>query len=266
MCGGERTGRHRRRAAGRSRGGRGRAGLRRDHPEPAGRRGRGPGTAGTPRRERRTVGGWCFADHLGPAPVTGTAGLDIGPHPHIGPQTVTWLLAGEVLHRDSLGTEQPIRAGQLNLMTAGHGVAHSEETTGHYRGVLHGVQLWVAQPEETRHGAPAFEHHAELPRVELEHAVVDRAGRQLHRGTSPVRHDARWSGWDGALRPGRSAWPLDPAFEYALAVLDGQAGRGPAGPAGAVGLSRPRPRPGRAVRPRPPARCCWAASRSPSPS
>ena len=101
---------------------------------------------------------------MGPAPVTETAGLDIGPHPHTGLQTVTWLLSGEVLHRDSLGTAQLIRAGQLNLMTAGHGVAHSEEATGHYRGQLHGVQLWVAQPERTRHGAAAFEHHAELPR------------------------------------------------------------------------------------------------------
>ena len=176
-----------------------------------------------PRRERRTVGAWCFADHLGPAPVTATAGLDIGPHPHTGLQTVTWLLSGEVLHRDSLGTEQPVRAGQLNLMTAGHGVAHSEETTGHYRGQLHGVQLWVAQPEGTRHGAAAFEHHAELPRVELEHGVGTVLVGSFTGATSPVRHDSPLVGVDGALRPGRSAWPLEPAFEYALVVLDGQA-------------------------------------------
>ena len=95
-----------------------------------------------PRRERRTVGAWCFADHMGPELVTETQGLDIGPHPHTGLQTVTWLVAGEVLHRDSLGSEQVIRAGQLNLMTAGDGVTHSEEATGRYRGQLHGVQLW----------------------------------------------------------------------------------------------------------------------------
>jgi quercetin 2,3-dioxygenase len=77
--------------------------------------------------------------------VTETRGLDIGPHPHTGLQTVTWLVAGEVLHRDSLGSEQVIRAGQLNLMTAGDGVTHSEEATGRYRGQLHGVQLWMAQ-------------------------------------------------------------------------------------------------------------------------
>src|SRR3954447_15031493 len=99
-----------------------------------------------PRRSRRTVGAWCFADHLGPAATTENEGLDIGPHPHIGLQTVTWLLDGQVLHRDSLGSEQVISPGQLNLMTSGHGVAHAEETTGTYVGRLHGIQLWVALP------------------------------------------------------------------------------------------------------------------------
>ena len=105
---------------------------------------------GLPQRGRRTVGPWCFEDHMGPTQVTETGGLDIGPHPHIGLHTVTWLLSGEVLHRDSLGSEQLIRPGQLNLMTAGYGVAHSEEATRTYRGELHGVQLWVAQPEAER--------------------------------------------------------------------------------------------------------------------
>src|SRR5215203_1750148 len=134
--------------------------------------GRMPVRRALPRRERRTVGPWCFADHMGPAPVTETAGLDIGPHPHTGLQTVTWLLSGEVLHRDSLGTEQPIRPGQLNLMSAGNGVSHSEESTRTYRGPLHGVQLWVAQPEETRFAPAAFAHHAELPQVELSGATL----------------------------------------------------------------------------------------------
>src|SRR5215217_5825530 len=145
-----------------------------------------------PRIGRRTVGAWCFADHMGPELVTETRGLDIGPHPHTGLHTVTWLVAGEVLHRDSLGSEQVIRAGQLNLMTAGEGVTHSEEATGRYRGQLHGVQLWVAQPEATRHGAAAFEHHAALV------------------------------GADMALGPGAGSWPLAPSFEHALVVLDGQ--------------------------------------------
>jgi hypothetical protein len=175
-----------------------------------------------PRRERRTVGPWCFVDHMGPAPVTETAGLDIGPHPHTGLQTVTWLLSGEVLHRDSLGTAQVIRAGQLNLMTAGHGVAHSEEATGHYRGELHGVQLWVAQPERTRHGPAAFEHHAELPRADLGHADATVLVGTLAGVTSPARRDSALVGADLALRRGTSTLALEPSFEHALVVLDGQ--------------------------------------------
>jgi redox-sensitive bicupin YhaK (pirin superfamily) len=175
-----------------------------------------------PRRERRTVGAWCFADHMGPELVTETQGLDIGPHPHTGLQTVTWLVAGEVLHRDSLGTEQVIRAGQLNLMTAGNGVTHSEEATGRYRGQLHGVQLWVAQPEATRHGAAAFEYHAELPQVELGGAVATVLVGGLADTTSPARRDTALVGVDAALKPGTAAWPLEPSFEHALVVLDGK--------------------------------------------
>jgi quercetin 2,3-dioxygenase len=174
-----------------------------------------------PRRERRTVGPWCFADHMGPEPVTETRGLDIGPHPHTGLQTVTWLVAGEVLHRDSLGSEQVIRAGQLNLMTAGHGVTHSEEATGRYRGELHGVQLWVAQPEATRHGAGAFEHHGDLPRVEWDNAVATVLVGDFAGAASPARHDTPLVGVDMTLWPGTGLWPLRPAFEHALVVLDG---------------------------------------------
>jgi quercetin 2,3-dioxygenase len=175
-----------------------------------------------PRRERRTVGAWCFADHMGPELVTETQGLDIGPHPHTGLHTVTWLVAGEVLHRDSLGSEQVIRAGQLNLMTAGAGVTHSEEATGRYRGQLHGVQLWVAQPEATRHGPAAFEHHAELPQVELDAAVATVLVGDFAGARSPARQDTELVGVDAALRPGTGAWPLRPGFEHALVVLDGE--------------------------------------------
>lgn len=174
-----------------------------------------------PRRTRRTVGAWCFVDHLGPDPVTTDRGLDIGPHPHIGLQTVTWLLRGEVLHRDSLGSEQLIRPGQLNLMTAGRGVSHAEETRGVYEGELHGVQLWVAQPEATRHGAAAFEHHAELPRVDIGSGDATILVGELHGSASPARRDTDHLGIDLDLRPGRSAVPLAPAHEHALAVLEG---------------------------------------------
>jgi hypothetical protein len=174
-----------------------------------------------PRRGRRTVGAWCFADHLGPAAVTETAGLDIGPHPHIGLHTVTWLVDGQVLHRDSLGSEQLIRPGQLNLMTAGAGVSHSEEAAGAYRGDVHGIQLWVAQPESARHGPPAFEHYGDLPRVELDNAVASVLVGDLGGTVSPARHDTPLVGVDVELRTGTAALPLRPAFEYALVVLVG---------------------------------------------
>lgn len=105
-----------------------------------------------PLRTRRSVGAWCFVDHYGPADTDGRAGMNVPPHPHIGLQTVTWLVRGSVLHRDSLGSEQLIRPGQLNLMTSGRGIAHAEEsvTTAHADPVLHGVQLWVALPDVSR--------------------------------------------------------------------------------------------------------------------
>jgi redox-sensitive bicupin YhaK (pirin superfamily) len=180
-----------------------------------------------PQRSRRTVGAWCFADHMGPADVTEGAGLDVGPHPHIGLQTVTWLLDGQALHKDTLGSEQVISPGQLNLMTAGNAVAHAEEATGHYRGRLEGIQLWVALPEATRHGEAAFEHHADLPRTELAHGAGDATVLvgEFGGAFSPARRDTALMGADLALR-GRAVVPLDPSFEHALIVLRGAAAVG----------------------------------------
>jgi redox-sensitive bicupin YhaK (pirin superfamily) len=176
-----------------------------------------------PRKGRRTVGAWCFADHMGPADVTEDSGLDVGPHPHIGLQTVTWLVDGEVLHRDSLGSEAVVKPGQLNLMTSGGAVSHAEEATGHYRGTLEGIQLWVALPEATRHGAAAFEHHTDLPRLELDGGVATVLVGELGDLVSPARHDTPLVGLDLALhRP--VTVPLRPDFEYALVVLQGSVG------------------------------------------
>ncbi len=174
-----------------------------------------------PRRGRRTVGAWCFADHIGPSVIESGPGLGIGPHPHIGLQTVTWLLAGEVLHRDSLGSEQLIRPGQLNLMTAGNGVAHAEETPPNAPPELHGIQLWVAQPERTRHGEPAFEHHAELPVVELPGVLATVMVGEFAGATSPARRDTDHAGVDLALAPGAATIPMRPDYEYAIVVLEG---------------------------------------------
>ncbi len=176
-----------------------------------------------PRRPRRTVGPWCFADHFGPAAVTPERGLDIGPHPHIGLQTVTWLVEGEVLHRDSLGSEQVIRPGELNLMTAGEGVSHSEEATGGYRGELEGLQLWVAQPHATRHGAAAFEHHADLPTVELPGCVATALIGGVAGASSPARRDTDHMGAQLQVH-GDTTVPLQRGFEHALIVLRGAVG------------------------------------------
>lgn len=177
-----------------------------------------------PRRGRRTIGAWCFADHMGPADVTERNGLDIGAHPHIGLQTVTWLIEGRALHRDSLGSEQVIAPGQLNQMTAGHGVSHSEEATGDYRGRLEGLQLWIAQPESTREGDPTFEHHADLPQVALDRADATVLVGRLADATSPARHDTPLVGADIALTGGPAAVPLQPDWEYGLVVLRGAVG------------------------------------------
>jgi redox-sensitive bicupin YhaK (pirin superfamily) len=106
-------------------------------------------------------------------------------------------------------------------MTAGGGVAHSEEATGEYRGELHGIQLWVAQPEETRHGPAAFEHHPVLPRVELDHATATVVVGDFAGLVSPARRDTDHVGVDLALRVGRTVAPLRPDYEYALVVLAG---------------------------------------------
>jgi quercetin 2,3-dioxygenase len=174
-----------------------------------------------PRRQRRTVGAWCFADHFGP--VTADAGgMAIGPHPHTSLHTVTWLLEGSLLHRDSLGSEQLIRPGQLNLMTAGHGVAHAEETPGADAGrVQHGIQLWVAQTERTRHGPPAFEHHADLPTAGIGSARVTVLIGEVAGAASLARADTALVGAELASDGGRFTVPLDPGFEHALVVLVG---------------------------------------------
>jgi quercetin 2,3-dioxygenase len=173
-----------------------------------------------PQRKRRTVGAWCFADHMGPAQVSEESGLDIGPHPHTGLHTVTWLIDGQVLHRDSLGSEQVVKAGELNLMSAGAGIAHAEEATGQYRGQLEGIQLWVAQPEVTRHGPGAFAHASDLPRLEAGEASVTVFLGSLEGHSSPVAIDSDLLGAEIEVR-GRARLGLRRDFEYALIVPRG---------------------------------------------
>jgi redox-sensitive bicupin YhaK (pirin superfamily) len=118
------------------------------------------------------VGAWCLVDRFGPDSLIALPGMRVPPHPHTGLQTVTWLVAGEIEHRDSLGSVQTIMPGQLNLMTSGHGIAHSEESPRQRPPTLHGVQLWVALPDPVRLGEPGFAHHHTLP-------VLDEPGRTV---------------------------------------------------------------------------------------
>lgn len=172
-----------------------------------------------PTKGRRTVGAWCFVDLMGPMDAVDPDPLEVGPHPHIGLSTVTWLLEGEAIHSDSLGTEQPIRPGQLNLMTAGHGIAHAELAA---EPPFRGVQLWIAQPEATRHGSSRFEHHEELPRTELAHAEALVFVGGIAGASSPVTVDTPLVGIDLAARRGVSVVPTDPGFEHAVVPIDGR--------------------------------------------
>jgi len=175
-----------------------------------------------PNRQRRLVGAWCFLDAYGPHELGDSAGMRVGPHPHTGLQTVTWLVAGEILHRDTLGSRQEIRPGQLNLMTAGRGIAHSEETPRENSGLLHGVQLWVALPHADRDMPPAFAHHADLPVVAFGDVTATVLMGTLGDAASPARVHTPLVGAELTLPAGASAAiPLKTGFEYAVLTLDG---------------------------------------------
>ena len=172
-----------------------------------------------PTRLRRTVGAWCFLDHAPPTPGTG---VSVGPHPHIGLQTVTWVLSGEVVHTDSIGSEQPIRPGELNLMTAGHGVAHAEQTRTAPADGVHLVQLWVAQPDATRHCAAAFEHHDAVPQLEVGRARVSVLVGTFASVTSPARADTDHLGVEMILERGATTLPVERHHEHAIVVVSGE--------------------------------------------
>ena len=153
----------------------------------------------------RYIGAWCFLDHYGPDDIKATGGMWVPPHPHTGLQTVTWLFEGLGLHTDSLGSHQLIRPGQLNVMTAGHGICHAEVSPEEAPARLHGVQLWVCLPDEARDTAPPdFPHLAELPTYdEPASPSACSPGRWRGRGR-PRRRTRRWSGAEVTLEPGAS--------------------------------------------------------------
>jgi quercetin 2,3-dioxygenase len=177
-----------------------------------------------PRSGRRLVGPWCFFDSYGPLQFTAGKPVDVAPHPHIGLQTVSWLLEGEILHNDSLGSVGAGGPDVLNLMTAGRGIAHSEETPSRNHGRLQGVQLWVALPEAHRSTAPAFEQHRGLPVLRFEGGEARVVLGALADVRSPGRAFSPMVAADLALAAGRrAAVPLNPDFEHALVPLQGEA-------------------------------------------
>ena len=173
-----------------------------------------------PQRERSLIGAWCFADHYGPDDVSVTGGMVVPPHPHTGLQTVSWLFSGEIEHRDSLGKHAMVRPGELNLMTGGHGICHSEVSTDHTT-VLHGVQLWVALPESDRDAPRDFAHYVPEP------VTIDGASIRVFLGafagdTSPVAVYSPLLGAEVVLEPRADVnFDIDPTFEHGVLVDTG---------------------------------------------
>lgn len=177
-----------------------------------------------PNRDLPTVGAWCFLDRFGPGPVR----MRVEPHPHIGLQTVTWPLVGDMRHRDSVDSDVTLTRGQLNLMTAGNGISHSEYSLGEEAIPLDALQLWVVLPESARHGAGGFEQHTSLPTVALPASSGSDATATIVLGEfagirSPATVHTPIVGAEIALSAGsRVALPLDQAWEYAIVLVEGE--------------------------------------------
>lgn len=179
-----------------------------------------------PVAKRRMLGPYVFLDHMGPVDFAPGQGIDVGPHPHIGLATVTYLFSGEILHRDSLGSEQAIRPGDINWMTAGSGITHSERTSPLVRASgsrLEGLQIWVALPLEQEEAAPAFRHYpgSTLPSVNLPGAAVRVLIGSAFGQTSPVETASPLFYLDLTLSAGAELEVPSEHAERALYVVSG---------------------------------------------
>lgn len=175
-----------------------------------------------PLRGRRMVGPWCFLDRFGPISFSNGKPMFVTPHPHIGLQTITYLLVGEVLHTDSLGSQALLKPGGVNVMTAGHAIAHAEETPETNSGVLNGVQLWTALPDNHRHMNPNFFHTYQVPFVGIENAEVHVFAGTYAERTCPAPYYSPILGLDVAIHPHSTfELTLQPEFEHAVMLLEG---------------------------------------------
>src|SRR4051794_28880878 len=173
---------------------------------------------------RRLVGAWAFVDHYGPDDVTSSPGMQVAPHPHTGLQTESWLLEGEVHHRDSLGSNVRFGPGELALRTAGHGIAHSEQSPAVHPRFLHGAQLWVVLPDGSRDVAPAFEHHATLPGFDSNGVRATVLMGSFGGAASPGTAYSPLVGVDLELAAGADVEvPLEPGFEHGVLAASGSA-------------------------------------------
>lgn len=174
-----------------------------------------------PQRQRTLIGAWCFVDHYGPDDVTTGDPMVVPPHPHTGLATVSWLFSGEVEHRDSAGHHAMVRPGELNLMTAGRGISHSEYSTDQTR-ILHGCQLWVALPDGAREIDPDFEHYAPSPVTGPGWEARVFLGSLLG-STSPVVTHSTLVGAEIRLAAGATvSVPVDPGHEIGVLVDHGR--------------------------------------------
>lgn len=175
-----------------------------------------------PQRGRSLIGAWCFADHYGPDDVSTTGGMHVPPHPHTGLQTVSWLFAGEIEHRDSTGAHAMVKPGELNLMTAGRGIQHSEVSTPDTT-MLHGVQLWTALPDSARHHEPFFENYVP-PINTIDGVQVSVFLGSLLGQTSAATAFTPIVGAQLDLPPHATITvPVDPSFEHGLLIDSGHA-------------------------------------------
>lgn len=175
-----------------------------------------------PVRGRRLIGPWCFLDRFGPLSFTDGMPMDVATHPHMGLQTVSWLLDGEIVHKDSLGSETLLRPGGVNVMTSGHAIAHAEETPHENTGRLNGVQLWTALPDAHRQRAASFQHLAEVPAIESQGGVVRVFSGAIGNTTSSAEHFSDIVGADLQIHKHAPLnLPLERVYEHAVLVLSG---------------------------------------------
>lgn len=175
-----------------------------------------------PIREHRLVGPWCFLDRFGPLTFSDSMPMNVLPHPHIGLQTVTWLLEGEVLHTDSIDSEAVVRPGGVNIMTAGNGIAHAEMTPNDNSGRLNGVQLWTALPEEFRNIDPSFDGIKEVPELDIPGGAIRLFAGSFDKIKSPGSYYSEIIGMDLDIFSGkRVEIEINPEFEHAVLVLSG---------------------------------------------